>query len=68
MKLLITSIVRAVLGFFLARRDLSKKIRLKAKNDQLSEENKILDMQNNNRIADVNAADSLFKRLSKRKK
>ena len=68
MKLLITSIVRAVLGWFSARRDLSKKIRLKAKNDQLESENKILDAQNTNRITDVDSADGMWKRITKRKK
>jgi len=68
MKLIISIIIKAVLGKFLARRDLKKSIRLKAKNDQLEAENEIIDKQNQNHIDTVAKADRLFKRIRKRKK
>ena len=68
MKLILTYITTAILKFFTGRRDLVKKIKLKAKNKQLERENAILDKQNSNTITDVDAADKLFARLRKRRK
>jgi len=67
MKAIIGMIIKAVLGKFLARLDLKKSIRLKAKNDQLGAENKILDKQNTNQITSVKKADKLWAKLRKRK-
>jgi len=68
MKLIIGYIVRAVLGWFSARRDFSNKIKLKAENKRLKEENEILDKQNRNNITDVDSSDRMWDKWPRSKK
>jgi len=68
MKRIIGYIVRAVLGWVSARRDFSKKIKLKAKNEQLEKENEILDRQNSNNITSVDNADRMWNKWPRSKK